>query len=203
VVDSANVVDPVSVKFENAATSDIGTPLNGANYSSDGLLMQELSLAGKISLRGDFANAEVASAIQSVLSLPAELEANTFARDGDHTMFWLGPDELMAHTDIASVDSQMAELRSKLPAKTAIVDVSDYYTVIRLSGEKVRPVLASGTPLDLHRSVFSKGQCAQTRFGTASILLAVNDDIPVIDLQVRWSFAEYVWKYLCKVADYC
>jgi len=83
------------------------------------------------------------------------------------------------------------------------VEVSDYYTVIRLSGEKVRPVLASGTPLDLHRSVFSKGRCAQTRFGTASVLLSVHDDIPLIDLQVRWSFAEYVWKYLCKVAAYC
>lgn len=189
--------------FDNAAASDISTPLSGANYSSDGLLMQELSLAGKISLRGDFADAEVTGTIQSILSLPADLEANTFARDGDRTQFWLGPDERMAHTDLASVDSQIVELRNKLPSATAVIDVSDYYTVIRLSGEKVRPVLASGTPLDLHHSVFSKGHCAQTRFGTASVLLSVNDDIPVIDLQVRWSFAEYVWKYLCKVATYC
>jgi len=190
--------------FDKATPAEIETPLASVNYSSDGLLMQELSLAGKISLRGEFSNPEVINAVKkSTIGLPVELEANTFVRDNERSIFWLGPDERMIYTDLNSVDKQIAELRSALPDKSSAVEVSDYYTVIRLSGEKVRPVLASGTPLDLHRSVFSKGRCAQTRFGTASVLLSVHDDIPLIDLQVRWSFAEYVWKYLCKVAAYC
>lgn len=193
----------MTVKFDNVTAADIRTPLLAANHSVDGLLMQELSLAGKISLRGDFADSAVQDAVQQTMALSVEMDANTFGRNGDRTVFWLGPDERMLYTDIGSVDNQIADLRSKLPDRSSVVDVSDYYTVIRLSGEKVRSVLASGTPLDLHRSVFSKGQCAQTRFGTASVLLSVHDDIPVMDLQVRWSFAEYVWKYLRKVADYC
>ncbi len=193
----------MTVKFDNVTPADMATPLLAANHSSDGLLMQELSLTGKISLRGDFANSAVRDAVQQSMSLPVEIDANTFDRVGDGTVFWLGPDERMIYSDIGSVDKHISDLRGKLPGGCSVVDVSDYYTVIRLSGEKVRAVLASGTPLDLHRSVFSKGQCAQTRFGTASVLLSVHDDIPVMDLQVRWSFAEYVWKYLCKVADYC
>ena len=193
----------MKAQFDKATPADIRTPLAAATFSSDGLLMQELSLAGKILLRGDFSNADVQQAVEQVLALPVEIEANTFSRDGEHSVYWLGPDERLLYTDLNSIENQLDDLREKLPARTSVVDVSDYYTVIRLSGEKVRPVLASGTPLDLHHSVFAKGQCAQTRFGTASVLLSVHDDIPVIDMQVRWSFAEYAWKYLCKVADYC
>lgn len=193
----------MNVKFDLATAADISTPLNGASFSSDSLLMQELSMIGKLTLRGDFGSAAVAGAVREILSLPVDLDANTFAREADRTVFWTGPDERLIYSELASVENQLATLRDKLPAKSTVADVSDYYTVIRLSGEKARAVLASGTPLDVHRSVFSKGQCAQTRYGTASVLLAVHDDIPVVDLQVRWSFAEYVWKYLCKVANYC
>jgi sarcosine oxidase subunit gamma len=196
-------VDKMNVKFDLAEATDISTPLNGTSFSSDSLLMQEMSMVGKLTLRGDFDSAAVASAVQDTLSLPVDIEANTFAREADRTVFWTGPDERLIYTELGSVDNHLASLREKLPGKSSVVDVSDYYTVIRLSGEKVRAVLASGTPLDVHRSVFGKGQCAQTRYGTASVLLAVHDDIPVVDLQVRWSFAEYVWKYLCKVANYC
>jgi sarcosine oxidase subunit gamma len=193
----------MTVKFDNVTPADISTPLSAANHSSDGLLMQELSLAGKICLRGDFSNASVTTAARETLGVSVELDANTFVRNGDVSAFWLGPDERMIFTDLAATTQQISELKKKLPGKTSVTDVSDYYTVIRLSGERVRPILASGTPLDLHQTVFRKGQCAQTRFGTASVMLAVQDDIPVIDLQVRWSFAEYTWKYLCKVANYC
>lgn len=190
-------------KFDPLTPEDISTPLALDNFISDGLLMQELSLTGKISLRGDCSNPAVAAAVNDIIALPTDIQANTFTRNEERSIFWLGPNERMIYTNLASVDKCITDLYRQLPEKTSVVEVSDYYTVIRLSGEKVRPVLASGTPLDLHRSVFSKGQCAQTRFGTASVLLSVYDDIPVIDLQVRWSFAEYVWKYLRKVADYC
>ena len=198
-----DVVGKMSVSFDKISAADAATPLEAVSYSSDGLLMQELSLAGKISLRGDFNDPRVAAAVQDTLGLAVDLQANTFLRNNERSIYWLGPDERIIYTDLMAVDNEIAQLRSALPGNTSVVEVSDYFTVIRLSGEKVRPVLGSGTPLDLHNSVFSKGQCAQTRFGTASVLLSVHDDIPVIDLQVRWSFAEYVWAYLCKVADYC
>jgi len=85
----------MTVKFDNVTPADISTPLSAANHSSDGLLMQELSLAGKICLRGDFSNASVTTAARETLGVSVEVDANTFVRNGDVSAFWLGPDERM------------------------------------------------------------------------------------------------------------
>ena len=77
-----------------------------------------------------------------------------------------------------------------------MTDVSDYYVVMRLSGPEARVVLAKGSPFDVHPRSFDVGACAQTRFANASILLRLVGEAPTFDIQVRWSFAPYLWDYL-------
>ncbi len=176
------------------------TPLNQQVYTTEGLAVSELPPSAKINLRGDVD--VVSDALMRTDGLSAQMAANTFTAAGAATVFWLGPDErLLCHTE-KEPQALIDQLRETLPSATsAAVDVSDYYTVIQLSGSNARAVLASGTPLDIHPSVFAAGQCAQTRFGNASVLLSCKPD-GIYDLQVRWSFARYVYQYICRVAGY-
>lgn len=181
------------------ATPPGATPLGLANFDTDGLTVAELGQVNKISLRGDFEAAAINKELNELLGLQGEISPNTYLSNGASTLFWMGPNERLLYTD--SNPKSVADRWSSQPA-TAAVDVSDYYTVLRLSGSKTRDVFASGSPLDVHKEVFAVGQCAQTRFGNASVLISNHADTPVFQVQVRWSFAEYVFEYLKRVADY-
>jgi sarcosine oxidase subunit gamma len=186
------------------ANVELQTPLNGQAFSIEGLSLTELPSCSKISMRGDVD--AMSAAVEAVAGVSAVSGANRFSvasgNAGDNTLYWMGPDERLLHSTNSDAPAVVKALKEKLPAgKSAVVDVSDYYTVLHMSGEKARDVLASGTPFDVHPDIFRQGDCAQIRFGSASILLACVGDASY-DLQVRWSFAEYLWKYLCKVARY-
>ena len=177
----------------------MATPLNVASFDTDGLTVAELALVNKISLRGEFESTVVAAGLNDLLGLQGNLAPNRYLSNGASTLFWMGPNERLLYTDS---DPQGIIDRWSNEPSTAAVDISDYYTVLRLSGAKTRDVFASGSPFNVHKEAFAVGQCAQTRFGNASVLISNHADTPVFQLQVRWSFAEYVFEYLKRVADY-
>lgn len=172
------------------------SPLTGLPGAFGGIVIEERSFVGKVNLRGDAGDEAFSGAVKKILGCVPPADPNTVAAGTDCTVFWLGPDEWQIHCPEDGQDGLVAGLRGALAGlHAAVVDVSDYYVVMRLSGEKVLEVLAKGTPLDLHPRAFPAGRCAQTRFGHATILLhKVRDD--VADVQVRWSFAEYVWSFI-------
>jgi sarcosine oxidase subunit gamma len=76
----------------------------------------------------------------------------------------------------------------------AINDLSGAYVTLRLTGDRVRDLLAKGCSVDLRPTVFASGACAQTGLAKAGVLLAAHDaDIALI---VRRSFANYVLQWL-------
>lgn len=179
--------------FEPTAQS----PLSDMQAPSAGVEIAECGFTGKINLRGDPDDPDFLSSVQSSLGLALPLEPNSFTEDDKHTVFWLGPDEWLIHCVPDERHRLLGRLRESLgEIHSAATDVSDYYLVIRVSGEKARELLSKGTPFDVHPDVFNPGACAQTVFGHASVLLSCVDDTPTFDLQLRWSFAEYVWMYL-------
>jgi len=171
-------------------------PLAGLPGPAGGIALEERTFLGKINLRGNGADETFTAAVRGVVDCAPPSEPNTVASGGGNTVFWLGPDEWLVHCAEdrrpALVDGLTAALRGQ---HSAVVDVSDYYVVMRLSGTRTREVLSKGTPLDLHPRAFPTGTCAQTRFGHATVLLHKLEQ-DVVDLQVRWSFAEYVWSYV-------
>lgn len=177
----------------------IATPLNGAKLDVEGLTVVELGHTGKVNLRGDFETADTHRALTALIGLESDLAPNTYVSNGATTLFWQGPNERLLYTD---GDPETIASQWRNHAGTAAVDVSDYSTVLRLSGAKTRAVIASGAPFDVHPDEFHVGQCAQTRYGNATILLSNHADTPVFQLQVRWSFAEYVFEYIKRVSSY-
>lgn len=177
----------------------VATPLEASSFDTDGLSVTEEVLINKINLRGEFESPDVNKALADLVGMKCDLAPNTFVSNGAVSLFWLGPNERLLYT--ASAPQVVIE-QWKQQSSTAAVDVTDYYTVLRLTGAKTRDVIASGSPFDVHADVFSAGQCAQTRFGNASVLMANHAETPVFTLQVRWSFATYVYEYIKRVAGY-
>jgi sarcosine oxidase subunit gamma len=171
------------------------TPVKGR------LELAERQGIGKIILRGLPGDPDFLERAKNGLGEALPLAPNTTQplSDGGH-IFWLGPSEWMVHTY-----GDGAELTARLGAHLEecfhqAVDVSDYYTVVRLAGPRARGILSQACPLDLHPGVFGPGSVAQSRYAKAAVLIHYADPKPVYDIQVRWSFAEYLWNYMISAA---
>jgi sarcosine oxidase subunit gamma len=140
------------------------------------------------------------SAVESVTGCRPPAKPNTVARGNGYDVLWLGPDEWL----VRSQQQQGATLEAKLTQALAgqfasAVDIGSGYTLLEVSGEKVREVLSRGCPLDLHPRVFAPGQCAQSHYFKASIvLIPVSDD--TFELVVRRSFADYFCRIMLDAA---
>jgi sarcosine oxidase subunit gamma len=182
------------VNFQTTAR----TPL--IDKTSNGLLnMQELAPQTMINLRGNMADETFQTATLPVLQCALPTAPNTTVQVGDIHVLWLGPNEWLIRAPETKRDSLITSLKGALEGVTAaMVDVSDYYTVIRISGVHAHDALAVGCPLD--KRTMTTGSCAQSHYAQAAILLYQTDDTPTFELQVRWSYAEYLWEYLETVA---
>jgi len=166
-------------------------PVEGSNS------LREQPWRGKINLRGDPENRQFLTAVGSVLDVQLPLQPNTQHSTGDQTCYCTGPDEWLLHCPLDATGSIIQTLKEKLPdTHFAATEVTDYYTVLHLAGPDSIALLSRACPLDLHPTKFDVGDCAQTRFGHASILLHKTGDAPAFDIQVRWSYTEYIRDYL-------
>ncbi len=183
-------------------------PARNRNPIAGRISLRQLAWCGKINLRGAPEDAKFLKAVNKVLGVSLPLQANTTSATsttsagGRGVIFWLGADEWLLHCAIARTENLMEQLTQELaPVHHAATEVSDYYAVLELSGENAGAVLTRGCPLDLHEREFKDTQCAQTHFGNADILLYKPGDSPLFQIQVRWSFTEYLWVYLATVID--
>ena len=153
-----------------------------------------------VNVRGDVRDAAFMSAMQSVLGASVPVKPNTVAQASEYDILWLGPDEWL----VRSIEPRVAQLEAKLGAAfsglfAAAVDIGSGYTVLEASGTHVRDVLARGCPLDLHPNVLARGQCAQSHYFKASIVLVPlgSDSYEIV---VRRSFADYFCRIMLDAA---
>ena len=157
----------------------------------------EMPWCGKITLRLNPENSRTLKKMAAVLGVELPLQATTVSSGVNVTVYWMGPNEWLVHCGIGEVSELMEKLSEVMEGiHHAVVDVSDYYTVLKLEGPDAAALLARGCPLDLDSTVFESGACAQTRFGHASVLLHKAEDASSFRIQVRWSYTEYVWDYI-------
>ena len=180
-------------------TPTVDTPLSGRApvEIADKLSVAELPLLGKITLRGQTDNAAFMTAAEGVLgtALPTEPMTSASGKDGIR-IFWKAFDEWLIWTPQDAEGALIAALRDALTGdmRKAVVDVSDYYTVIRIDGPLSRELLAKGCLLDLHPGVFAEGQATGTGFHHATIFITrVEGD--TFDVMIRWSYADYLYTY--------
>jgi sarcosine oxidase subunit gamma len=122
---------------------------------------------------------------------------STWVARGDGRAIWLGPDEWL----VTSPSQRPQELAAELAHDGSVVDVSGQRTTLRLRGEHVRAVLATGCARDLHPREFRRGSAAQTLLGLAGVvLLALDDTATEYEVLVRSSFARYLADWLLDAA---
>jgi sarcosine oxidase, subunit gamma len=159
----------------------------------------ERAFHGKLVLRGDPALVDAAVKAVAGLSLPEPCRA---MRDAETAVLWIGPDEHWIVTAADRAPALAAALGDSLAGiHHQIVDVSDYYATIKVSGPRAREMLMKLTTLDLHPRAFAEGQVAGSMFGHAQAYLwqRVSDgEGPAFELFVRRTMADYMW---CLLAE--
>ena len=151
---------------------------------------------GYLNLRGDPGDERFLQAVEQALGQSLPIVPNTYSA-GQHTIYWLGPDEWL----LATAPGEEKEIAGRLGKSLAgqccsLVDLTGGQILLRLGGNRVREVLAKGCTLDLHPRTFEVGRCAQTTLAKTSMLIALVNDAPTFDIIVRRSFAEYAVHWL-------
>jgi sarcosine oxidase subunit gamma len=123
---------------------------------------------------------------------------NTWTESGSGFAVWLGPGEWLLTSASETPEELEARVRAAVvPLGGAAADVSAQRITLRLTGSRVRDVLAKGCAIDLHPQVFGRGSCAQSTVGLAGVVLLslsdAGDDFLVL---VRSSFAGYLAEWL-------
>ncbi|CAB3673959.1 sarcosine oxidase subunit gamma [Trinickia soli] len=196
----------------NTAVAGVRTPLESPLVGAQNLLDSNQALQSKAfrlrerpfldlaNVRGDARDREFIAAVEGAIGVRLPTKPNTVARGAEYDALWLGPDEWL----IRSTEARKPELEGKLRAAlgtlfASAVDVGSGYTVVEASGDRVRDVIARGCPLDLHPQVLQPGQCAQSHYFKASIVL-IPTAYDAFELVVRRSFADYFCRIMLDAA---
>lgn len=164
----------------------------------DGVALAERSYRTVITLRGQAEDAVFVEAIQRALGLGLPRKVGQVSGDPrGREILCLGPDEWWvtdAADDAEPLVTSLTEAVGDLFAQ--VVDTSDNWFALELSGPRARDVLAKACPLDLHPRTFGPARCAQSLLAKAPMTLQQLDDTPAFRLHVRRSFADYAWRWL-------
>ena len=172
--------------------------LNKKNYN--GVSIEELSLSGKINIRGKSSDKEFMKNIGSALNLVLPIEPNVRIFNNNISIMWLGPNEWLVITPENEKDGIISLLKSNLnPQKTAITDVSFNRTILRLEGEKVFTLLSKFLVANLEKILKTNFSVAQSIFIKIPVLFVRNntDEEPTsLDLHLNRSHTKYVYELL-------
>lgn len=144
----------------------------------------------------------VGAEASAALGVDLPTAPNTWEPAGTGRVVWLGPDEWLLSSTTETPEELEARVRAAvLPLGGSAADVSAQRIGLRLTGARVRDVLAKGCSIDLHPRVFGRGSSAQTTLGQAGVvLLALSDAVDDVVVLVRSSFAGYLADWLLDAA---
>jgi methylglutamate dehydrogenase subunit D len=172
----------------------------GAATIKPGLIIEErtdLALATLIGRRREMQNLRRAITAAFGLALPEG--SHIVTKDGV-SFAGIGIGKWIAAAEGPAAVGYVARLRGHLIGLAAIADQSDGRVVLRLSGERVRQVLATGIALDLHPRKFKTGDIASTIISQMGVQIQQLDDQPTFQLIAFRSFAGSLLSWLTKSA---
>lgn len=172
-----------------------------AQDNGDNVLIREVPFEAWLHVRGLEPVTELNSALNSVLGVELPSTPNTTVASGDIRIFWHRERMWIVTCPPAKHFDVFEQIEHALKnLDSSVVDVSDNFTILRLSGEKARDTLRKGCTLDLHPREFPVGSMAWTNIAHADVCLHYYEDTdaghPDYALHVRTSFAEYLLRWL-------
>jgi len=141
----------------------------------------------------------VAEALGMSLPGPGEVLA------GDAiTVYWSSPGEWVIRVPIGSEQEQLVSLQSRFEGLFAVVTLmTDSRVTLELSGVMARDVLARGSSVDFHPSVFGNNRCLSTRLAGVSIMLAYSAQHDTYLLFACRSAAHYLLDWFLASSEDC
>ncbi len=182
---------------------DARAETDAAMSSEAGVTLAEHRFRVLVNIRGDKKAKDFVNGVRSAtdVSLPMAVGATAGAPSG-RLLYCLGPDEWLASVPAGVMDDLADRLRAALKDQhAAVTEVGEGFTIIAIAGPNARDVVNKGCALDLHPKSFAPGQCAQTLFVRADVLIhqTAHDKktgASTYEVQVRRSFADYLWRWL-------
>ena len=158
--------------------------------------IEEKPFLGYLNLRGKPDNTGFLAGVLKVLGCEPPTGPNTVIDAGENRIYWLGPDEWLIVTPTGKQSRLQADLLDALDGVfCSVVDNSSGLTMIHITDDSARELLATDCPLDLHPRAFKPGQCAQTRLARAGMTLSPLAD-GGFEVIIRRSFADYLLLWL-------
>ncbi len=169
----------------------VETPADATRpFGVEATAREGLGIASILAPRGGEAALAKLVATRYGVELPTTARA---VRSRAHAFVWAGPEQWLF---VAESGQDLAEL-SRL---AAVSDQSDARAALRLTGPKVRDMLAKGCMIDLHPKAFPPGAAAITSIAHIGVCLWRADTPPdegdvIFDILVARSMAASFWSW--------
>lgn len=155
------------------------------------------SIVTIIARKGKAEAASKAIAARFVAGLPAAGKSSAAEGASFH---WCGADQWYAIADGFGEGELYRALKETLVGLASVSDQSHGRVIMRVAGPKARAVLAKGTPVDLHHSVFAIGDSAVTQMAhVGAHLVRTGDD--AFELSVFRGFSANFWDWLTTMSE--
>ena len=167
----------------------------------NGIDFKELSNVPKINLRGQSGDKDFMTSVEKILNILLPVEANIRNANNELQVMWLSPNEWLAQIyNENKFEEIFSELQSNLnPENTAITDVTENRTIIRVSGINLYKLLAKFMVSNLDEVLKKESSVAQTIFIKIPILIVRNHkdkEEPSIDIHTNRSHTNYLYNLL-------
>ena len=167
----------------------------------NGIEFEELPHVPKINLRGQSNNIDFMSSTETILDTPLPTEPNISHVAVNVKVIWLSPNEWLVEINN---ENKFKEIFSKLqstlnPQNTAVTDLTENRTIIKVSGNNLYTLLAKFLFIDLDKVLQNETAVAQTLFVKVPILIVRNhkdSEKPCIDIHANRSHSQYIYNIL-------
>ena len=158
---------------------------------------QELSNIPKINLRGESAEKDFINNVVKVLDITLPIIPNTSESNDKLKIIWLSPNEwLIEIYEIEDFEKILSDLKNSLNSQnTAITNVTENRTILKLSGVHLYKLLSKFMIIDLDKVLNKETSVAQTIFIKVPVLIIRNhqkDEEQSIYLHANRSHSQYI-----------
>jgi len=167
----------------------------------NGVEFIELKHVSKINLRGQADNKDFMTTVENILDTSLPIEPNISNVTVNAKVIWLGPNEWLIEINNENKFKDIfARLQSTLnPQNTAITDLTENRTIIKVSGHNLYTLLAKFLFIDLDKIFQKEIAVAQTLFIKVPVLIVRNhneNEIPSVSIYSNRSHSHYIYKIL-------